>query len=114
MAKLGCKTVADLQKVDARKLIDASTEFALNTFPERDGNILPADPQQAYANGAVKDITFLQGCNKDEMNFFVSDVMGAEGFPTWAADADAAPHKRQWMRASSAVRFWLQEGWYLA
>ncbi len=86
MAKLGCKTVADLQKVDARKLIDASTEFALNTFPERDGNILPADPQQAYANGAVKDITFLQGCNKDEMNFFVSDVMGAEGFPTWAAD----------------------------
>jgi para-nitrobenzyl esterase len=60
MDQLGCKTVADLQKVDARKLIDASAEFALSTFPERDGKILPSDPQEAYANGAVKNITFLQ------------------------------------------------------
>ena len=53
-----------------------------------DGKILPSDSQEAYANSAVKDITFLQGCNKDEMNSFVS-VMGVDDFKTWAADRKA-------------------------
>ena len=29
------------------------------------------EPFEAYANGAAKDIDFIQGCNKNEMNFFV-------------------------------------------
>ena len=86
MEALGCKTVADLLKVDARKLVDTAGEvLTLRIFPIRDGRHLPLDPYAAYANGAAKDITFLQGCNKDEMNFFVS-VLTVDGFKAWAAD----------------------------
>ena len=41
--------------------------------PEKDGKYLPLDPYEAYANGAAKDIDILQGCNKDEMNFFMAE-----------------------------------------
>jgi para-nitrobenzyl esterase len=43
------------------------------------------DPCAAYASGIAKDITFLQGCNKDEMNCFVS-MWTVEGFKAWAAE----------------------------
>ena len=86
METLGCKTVADLMKVDARTLIDtAAATVALRIFPVRDGSILPFDPWEAYENGIAKDIVFLQGCNKDEMNCFVADWT-VEGFKAWAAD----------------------------
>ena len=86
MKALGCKTVADLMKLDARTLVDsAAAAIALRMFPVRDGRILPLDPWVAYANGAAKDITFLQGCNKDEMNCFVAD-WGVETFKVWAVD----------------------------
>ena len=86
MKALGCKTVADLLKVDARKLVDtAAAVIALRMFPVRDGRILPLDLWEAYAGGAARDITFLQGCNKDEMNCFVAD-WGVETFKVWAAD----------------------------
>ena len=58
MEALGCKTVADLLKVDGDKLLDA--------------------------NGAAKDLEILVGCNKDEMNFFVSSF-GKEGWDNWVA-----------------------------
>ena len=86
MAALGCKTVADLMKVDARTLVDTAAEAVLlRIFPVRDGRILPLDPWEAYANGIAKDITFLQGCNKDEMNCFVADWT-VETFKAWAAE----------------------------
>ena len=86
MEALGCKTVADLMKVDARTLIDTAAEtVALRMFPVRDGRILPLDPWKEYENGIAKDIIFLQGCNKDEMNCFVADWT-VEGFKAWAAD----------------------------
>ena len=86
MEALGCKTVADLMKVDARTLIDtAAATVALRIFPVRDERILPLDPWEAYVNGIAKDIVFLQGCNKDEMNCFVADWT-VEGFKAWAAD----------------------------
>ena len=94
MEVLGCKTVADLQKVDAKKLVEASAVLTVRLFPERDGSLLPTDTFEAYANGAAKDITFLQGCNKDEMNFFVS-VLGEEGFKMWAADRKAKKYDKQ-------------------
>ena len=88
MKALGCETVADLLKIDAKKLVEAASPYALSTFPERDGKILPLEPHTAYANGAAKDITFLQGCNKDEFNFFAL-AMGTDGFLAWAADRKA-------------------------
>ncbi len=80
---LKCKTVADLQKVDVEEFIKASAVLALRVAPERDGKYLPLNPWEAYANGAAKDINILQGCNKDEMNYFVSGF-GLEGYTAWA------------------------------
>ena len=82
---LGCKTVADLNKVDAEKLLQASAVTGLRIGPERDGKYLPLDPYEAYAKGAVKDIEILHGCNKDEMNYFVH-LMEPELFEMWATD----------------------------
>ena len=86
MEVLACHTVADLLKVDGEKLLEvASAVLFLHQFPERDGKILPADPFEAYANGAAKNIEILVGCNKDEMDFFVSSF-GLEGWDKWIAE----------------------------
>ena len=86
MEALDCKTVADLQKIDAQTLVSVATELLpLRLAPERDGRLLPQNPWEAVANGAVKDITYLQGVNKDEMNFFLVGMGGPEPFNEWAA-----------------------------
>lgn len=85
MEILGCKTVADLQKLDAQKIFDASSVIFMRQFPERDGKYLPSEPFEAYANGAAKNINFLIGCNKDEMNFFAYSF-GPEGWEAWTDD----------------------------
>ena len=84
MEVLGCKTVADLLKVDGDKLLEASAVNFVHQMPERDGKYLPTDTFAAYANGAAKDIEILVGCNKDEMDFFVSSF-GLEGWDKWIA-----------------------------
>ena len=90
MEALGCKTVADLQKLDAETLVSTATEvLPLRIAPERDGSLLPLDPWEAIANSATKDVTFLQGCNKDEMNFFLVGMGGPEPFMEWATDREA-------------------------
>jgi para-nitrobenzyl esterase len=86
MEALGCKTVADMMKISADKLVATAAEaITLRLFPVRDGRILPLDLWKEYEQGAAKDIVFLQGCNKDEMNCFVAD-WGVETFKAWAAD----------------------------
>ena len=81
MEILGCKTVADLQKVDVEKLLVAlETLGDMRIGPEKDGKYLPLDPYEAYANGAAKDIAILQGVNKDEMNYFMVFDGGVEFF----------------------------------
>ena len=88
MAKLGCKTVADLQKLDVKKFVDASEMLRLRVWAERDGKFLPEDPYEAYANGAAKNLDFIQGCDKDEMGFFITGY-GVERYDVWAADRKA-------------------------
>ena len=95
METLGCKTVADLQKVSVEKLTDTWTQLygfyqtlAMRTFPERDGKFLPLNTWEAYANGAAKDIEFLQGCNKDEMNVFLANL-GVDRWNEWASGRKA-------------------------
>ncbi len=81
MEILGCKTVAELQKVDIDKIVLALDELEdMRIGPEKDGKYLPLDPYEAYANGAAKDIDILQGCNKDELNYFVVVNDGIEPF----------------------------------
>ena len=89
MAAFNCKTVADLLKIDAKTFTDKVAEMfglfntlQVRTIPEKDGRILPLDPWAAYANGAAKDIEFLHGCNKDEMNTFAG-AFGKEFWLKW-------------------------------
>ena len=71
MEALGCKTVAELQKVDPMEIMQtASNYLGMRTAPERDGNFLPLNTYEAYANGATAGIDFMQGCTKDEFNYF--------------------------------------------
>lgn len=64
MAELGCKTVADLQKLDVKKFVTTAANLLdLRVWAERDGGLLPLHPYEAYANGAAKDIKILHGCN---------------------------------------------------
>ena len=90
MEKLGCKTVADMLKISAEDIMNVWAPLlglynvlGVRTFPERDGIYLPLDPWEAYANGAAKDIEFLQGCDKDEMNTFMGAI-GEEAWNAWA------------------------------
>ena len=85
MDALGCKTVADLLKVDGERLQQASAVIFLHQAPERDGKYLPTNTFEAYANGAAKDLEILVGCNKDEMDFFVSSF-GLEGWDKWVTE----------------------------
>ena len=86
MELLGCKTVADLQKVEPVKMIEASGSIlGLRVFPERDGRYLPENPYDEYANGAGKNIPILQGCNKDEGGYFAF-VLGSEAYSAFSAD----------------------------
>ena len=85
MDMLGCKTVADLMKVDVEKFIEASALILLRMGPERDGNYLPLNPYGDYAKGAAKDIEFLHGCNKDEVNYFVHGF-GEDNFKIWCGE----------------------------
>jgi len=43
---------------------------------------LPKETFEACANGAMKDIDYLVGCNKDEMDFFVYSF-GLDGWDEW-------------------------------
>ena len=95
MEALGCKTVADLRNITAEQIADTWASLygfyqvlGIRTFPERDGNYLPLNTWEAYANGAAKDIEFLQGCNKDEMNTFLG-VVGADVWNSWANERKA-------------------------
>ena len=85
MELLDCKTVADLQKVEIEDLIATSNVLELRVWAERDGSFLPEDPYEAYASGAAKDIDLLQGCNKDEMGYFIFGF-GLDLYDAWAAD----------------------------
>ena len=113
MKDLGCKTVADLQKVSNKKLADAIGRLygiyqvlGWRIWPERDGRILPLDTWKAYEDGAAKDITFLQGCNADEMNTFAVPK-GKEVWNKWAADRMAKKSKLMTAEENALVESYL-------
>lgn len=72
-------------KIDAEKIVTESEAVRLRIAPERDGIHLPLDPHEAYANGAVKDIDLLVGCNLREFDWFAA-AMGDEGIKWLYAD----------------------------
>ena len=69
---LNCETVADLLALPPEKIADVVGDLlSLEVWPERDGNLIPLDPYDAYLKGEASQIDLLEGCNKDEMGEFV-------------------------------------------
>ena len=83
--ELGCKTVADLKKIDVDTIVDTASKVLGMplTSPERDGEFLPKEAFDAYEAGAAKDFVIMQGCTKDETSYFVGGV-GPDIFTPWA------------------------------
>ena len=80
LAALNCKTVADLLACPPEKIANTAGDLlALRDWAERDGNLIPLDPYDAYLKGTAKEIDILQGCNKDEMGQFAY-FMTPKGF----------------------------------
>ena len=89
MDALGCKTIAELQKVDPGKLVTtASALLGMRTAPERDGKFLPLDTYEAYEKGAGSGIDFMQGCTKDEFHYFVLG-WDVDGLRVWCDERKA-------------------------
>ena len=80
---LNCKTVAELCACPSEQIANtAGNLLALRDWPERDGNLIPLDPYDAYLKGEAKEIDILEGCNKDEMGQFAC-FMGPEMFTNY-------------------------------
>ena len=90
MEALGCKTVADLKKIDVDKIVETASLLLMIpiTTPERDGEFLPKEAFDAYESGAAKDIVIMQGCTKDETSYFLASL-GPQAFIQRAEDCKA-------------------------
>ena len=115
MEKLGCKTVADLLKISAEDIMKTwapilglYSALGIRTMPERDGIYLPLDPWEAYANGAAKDIEFLQGCDKDEMNTFMG-ALGVDAWNAWAKERTAEKFAQLTDKEKALVKSYLND-----
>jgi para-nitrobenzyl esterase len=75
--KLGAKTLADLRKVPADKVLEATADPAFGRFPLTvDGHFLPRDPVAIFAAGEQAHVPLLVGWNSEEMN--ARAVLGAD------------------------------------
>jgi para-nitrobenzyl esterase len=63
-AKLGAKTAADLRTVSVEEILDANP--GLGFWPITDGHVIPAHPQDIFADSQQTDVPLLAGWNKDE------------------------------------------------
>ncbi len=72
MAKVGAKSLADLQKLPMQQLIDAtnSTQGLRNTSPTVDGVTLPGGPFSPSAPAISANIPVLIGTTETEVTFF--------------------------------------------
>ena len=77
MAKVGAKTLADLQKVPYEQLLAASTLPGLRTSPVVDGLTLPSDPFSPGAPALSANVPVLIGSTETEVTFFPNQPIDA-------------------------------------
>ena len=97
----------DIMKVWA-PILGLYSALGIRTMPERDGIYLPFDPWEAYANGAAKDIEFLQGCDKDEMNTFMG-ALGVDAWNAWAKERTAEKFAQLTDKEQALVKSYLND-----
>jgi para-nitrobenzyl esterase len=67
--KLGAKSLADLRKIPAAQLLEATADAGPGRFPLAiDGYFLPKDPVELFAAGEQAHVPLLVGWNSEEMN----------------------------------------------
>jgi para-nitrobenzyl esterase len=75
--KVGAKSLADLRKIPAESLLEATADAPFGRFPLAiDGYFLPRDPREIFAAGEQAHVPLLVGWNSEEMNYRM--VMGRE------------------------------------
>jgi para-nitrobenzyl esterase len=75
--KAGAKSLADLRKMSAEKLLGATAEPGVGRFPLAiDGYFLPKDPAAIFEAGEQAHVPLLVGWNSEEMNYRM--VLGRE------------------------------------
>ncbi len=68
--KVGAKSLADLRKIPARQLLEATAEPGFGRFPLAiDGDFLPKSPVAIFAAGEQAHVPLLVGWNSEESNF---------------------------------------------
>ncbi len=80
MEELGVKTLAELRKMPAQEIAEAS-QFSMNVlepypycfWPVFDGTVIPEDPYKAVMEGSINDVDILAGFNTDEGDTFVPE-----------------------------------------
>ena len=76
--KAGATSVAGLRALSAERLVELQEELIADMgfeadllfAPVADGVVVPADPEQAFADGAAAGIAFLNGTNADEYRYW--------------------------------------------
>ena len=68
--KVGAKSLADLRKIPARQLLEATAEKGFGRFPLAiDGDFFPKSPVDIFAAGEQAHVPLLVGWNSEESNF---------------------------------------------
>ncbi|MEO8100336.1 MAG: carboxylesterase family protein [Acidobacteriota bacterium] len=76
LAKLGAKSLADLQKLPMQQLIEATrTTQGLRTSPVVDGSTLPGNPFSPGAPGISANVPVLCGTTETEVTFFPNQAI---------------------------------------
>lgn len=69
-SKVGAKSLAELRKLPAEQLLEATADMGMGQFPLAiDGHFLPRDPEQIFAAGKQARVPLLVGWNSEEMNY---------------------------------------------
>ncbi|WP_142827470.1 carboxylesterase/lipase family protein [Planococcus soli] len=69
--KIGHGEVDKIRRIPAQQLVDTAALLpAMSLVPVIEGGLLPVHPEQAIAEGAMKEIPVLIGTNKDEYRLF--------------------------------------------
>lgn len=81
------KSMADLVSIPEKELaVCVNKGWWIDCGPRRDGRLLPADIEQAYADGKAAGVRFLFGEAKNELGIYRSVISGEE-YDEWLAGA---------------------------
>ena len=81
MRESGADSMEKLIALSEADIIRVNEKLNLyNNFPQRDGNLIPLNPYEAYRRGITSDIDVMFGTNANESNYWVGEIGGIVPF----------------------------------